>query len=531
MIPKTLAILSSALLVAAGLVGCRWRGRSDPAEPAPASAAPEAGPLLAEQRRAYPELAGGRVNCLADFEDEAAAREPNAAPHPAGDANIPAVGAGRRQVDSFHVVPLSSEAARKLDRRIARTGAAAMEVTLPAGAELVFDLPETADIRPYKLLSVAVYSRAFRDDLRLSLDSEAGTWQGPRVLVEPGWNTVLADIRGPAGADGAAFDPARVRRVRLSFTDAAGPVWFHIDDVMLIDNARRITPAPAGLELRRSGLEYTLRGPAFSAPLRLAAGEDGLARMTGVGAQVRLAGVGEELPTVGEKLDVLGGRRVGLVALAEHNAMRVRFACTWFFARRAGQWVSLPARRITWGYTIYGDGRCVVQGELNNAGGREIFAAAVAAPREAAFYGRSIGRVIELHDFAGEVGRWQYLIPPADRAGRRLAENYLHPGSVRLTLGEADALADGDYDRDGFDESQGCYVLGSRGGQCRFVLDPPEGGLTEPVLLLTSTRPGDLCVNSEGLAIRSAVRRADGSVLVRLPGRTAEATAVEASGL
>jgi hypothetical protein len=130
------------------------------------------------------------------------------------------------------------------------------------------------------------------------------------------------------------------------------------------------------------------------------------------------------------------------------------------------------------------------------------------------------------------------MIPPpalgaSDGAGASdpLAESYLRPGSVRVTLGQADARAAGDYDRDGFDESQGCYFVGSRGGQCRFVLQPPAGGLTDPMLLLTSTRPGELSVSSEGRAIRSAARLADGSVLVRLPGRYVAPTAVEASGL
>jgi hypothetical protein len=320
-----------------------------------------------------------------------------------------------------------------------------------------------------------------------------------------------------------------VRRVRLAFTDAAGPVWVNLDDLMLVDNSRRIEPAPPGAQLLRSGLDYTLRLPSWPEPLRMAQSGDGLWRMSGVGAQVRLAGPGESLPAAGDKLDVLGGRGVGRAELLEHNAMRVRFGCTWFFPARPGLWASISARRIRWEYTIYADGRCVVQGELNNAGGREIQTAVIAPATAAAFYGRAGGRQIELNDFAGEVGRWQYMVAPAGEAGDLLASNYLRPAAVRTTIGDADVRAPGDFDKDGFDESQGCYCLGSRGGQCRFVVDPPPGGLLAPVFLLTGPWPGRVCVSSEGQAIGSVVRRTDGSILVRLPGNYQRATAVEVS--
>lgn len=522
---RTWVILSLAALVALA-PGCRWPSRNRPAPPPPPLPAPPVDPLVGRQREVYPELAGGRFLCLADFEGDAGA---------GGDPNVVAVSTAFDQLRRFRVEPDISGASWKLATQTVRTGGGSLEAFLPPRTELVFDLPSPADIRPFRLLSVSVFCRFVRDDLRISLDSDAGTWRSPRELVQPGWNTVLVDLRRPggsaAGLGAGGFDAGRVRRVRLGFTDAAGPVWIHVDDVMLIDNARRIEPSPPGTVLRKSGLDYTLSGPAWPEPLRLARGADGLWRMSGVGAEVRLAAPGEKLSEAGEKLDVLGPRRVGLVELLEHNAMRVRFGCTWFFPVRAGQSVSLPARRITWEYTIYSDGRCAVRGELNNAGGREIASAVIATKTEAAFHGRFLARRIELFDFAGEVGRWQYLAVPAGGGGKAMAEDYLRPGSVRISLGEADAVAAGDYDRDGFDESQGCYFLGSRAGLCRFVLDPPPGGLIDPLLRLTSTRPGELCVSSEGLAIRSAVRLADGSVLVRLPGRYIRPTKVEASGL
>ena len=334
-----------------------------------------------------------------------------------------------------------------------------MDVTLPAGGQLVLDFPAGLDIRPYKLLSMAVYSRSIRDDLTVTIDSDGGSWQSRRVLIQPGWNNVLVDV-GRAG-QGGSLDASKVRRLSLSFPDAAGAVWFNLDDVILIDNARRIAPAPAGVELFKSGLDYTLRLPGWPRPIRISQGADGLWRAGGIQADVRLAGPGEKLPETGEKLDRMGNRCVGEFELLEHNAMRLRLVGTWYFASRAGQWASMAARRIRWEYTIYCDGRCVVQGELNNAGGREISAVGIYAPTDAAFYGRSLSRSIELSEFAGQAGRWQYLVVPPGESGKLLSAEYLHPGTVRAVIAGRSVRGVGDHDRDGFDESQGCYCLGA----------------------------------------------------------------------
>jgi len=520
-------LLAAAILVA----GCGLGGKSGPAAPAEPAIAVE--PLASQQARAYAEIVpGGRVLCLADFEDE---------PSPAADgaASVRPGLAGRQQVERFHIEPETAGAARKFVVNITRTGVGAMEVTLPAGlgphggAQLVFDIPAGAgrDLRPYKLLSMALFSRAMRDDLQVTLDSDGGSWQSLRTLVQPGWNNVLLDIRrlGQAGP----FDASSVRRIRLSFADAAGAVWFNLDDVMLIDNARQIQPAPPGAELSRSGLDYELKLPGRDEPVRIEQGPDGLWRMGTFQAEVRLAGAGEKLPESGEKLDALGSRRIGQVELLEHNEIRLRLASTWYFPSRAGQWASMAVRQIRWEYTIYGDGRCVVQGLLNNAGGSEIAAAGVFTTTDAAFHGRSTGRQLVVNDFAGEVGRWRYLLLPQGRLGPLLAANYLHPWAIRPSVAEPDVRAAGDGDRDGFDESQGCYYLAARGGQCRFVLEPPPDapeGLLNPVLLLAGSWSGEVNVSSEGLAIRSVVRRPDGSVLVRLDGLHRQAMAVEVSG-
>ena len=503
----TILLLAGATFAA----GCGLLNKPVPAGPAEPAMNPVE-PLARQRARAYPEIvSGGRFVCLADFEDEPS----------------PAAVAGRQQIDQFHIVPEAPGAARQFVVNITRTGVGAMEVTLPAGAQLVFELPAVRDLRPYKLLSMAVFSRTLRDDLQVTLDGDGGSWKSLRTLVQPGWNNVLLDIQrlGQAGP----FDASSVRRLRLSFADAAGPVWFNLDDVMLIDNARQIQPVPPGAELSKSGLNYWLKLPGRDEPVRIEQGPDGLWRMGAIQAELRLGGSGEKLPPSGEKLDALGDRRIGQIELLEHNEIRLRLASTWYFPSRAGQWVSMTVRQIRWEYTIYGDGRCVVQGVLNNAGGREIATVGIFTARDAAFHGGTTGRQMIVNDFAGEVGRWRYMILPQGQSGPVLAANYLHPGAIRPSVAEPDVRAAGDGDRDGFDESQGCYFLASRGGQCRFVLDPPPEGLLDPVLLLAGPWRGDVQVSSEGLAIRSVVRRPDGSALVRLGGLHRQAMAVEVS--
>jgi hypothetical protein len=553
---RRLTILSILLSAAMLVAGCGvFKKPAPPAPAGPAMIAVE--PLASQQARAYPEIVpGGRVLCLADFEDEpspapggpAAGRAPGddesgglaagRADLGGADASGPAAArppiAGRRQVDRFSIVPETAGAARQFVVNITRTGVGAMEVTLPAGlgphggAQLVLEIPAGLDVRPYKLLSMALFSRALRDDLQVTIDSDGGSWQSLRVLVEPGWNTVLLDIR-QLGRTGP-FDASSVRRLRLSFADAAEAVWFNLDDVMLMDNSRRIKPVPAGAELSKSGLDYELKLPGRQEAVLIEQGSDGLWRLGALGAEIRLGGLGEKLPAGGERLDALGSRRVGRIELLEHNEIRIRLASTWYFPSRAGQWASMAVRQIRREYTIYGDGRCVVQGVLNNAGGREIATVGLFTATDAAFYGGTTGRQMVVNDFAGEVGRWRYMVLPQGPFGAVLAANYLHPGAIRPSVAEPGVRADGDGDRDGFDESQGCYFLAARAGQCRFTLDPPPEGLLDPVVLLAGPWQGQVHVSSEGLAIRSVVRRPDGSALVLLGGLHRKAMAVEVSG-
>ncbi|MCD6303947.1 MAG: hypothetical protein J7M21_03175, partial [Planctomycetes bacterium] len=467
-------------------------------------------PLAVQQARAYPETATGLFASLADFED------------------APGGARGFAQIRAFRIEPPGKGGSLKFVVNITRTGVGALEVTLPVGARLVFDVPSIHDFSDYKLLSLALFSRTLRDDLRVGLVSGTGRWLSARRLVRPGWNNVLVDIRrlGEAGT----FDPTDVRSISIGFPDAAGAVWFNLDDIMVVDNARTIRPAPPGVVLRKSGLDYSLELPGRAKPLYLRRGGDGLWRLKGLEATVRLAGPSQSPAAAGEHIELMGSRRIGQVELLEHNALRIRLANTWYFPRRAGQWASLAVPRIRWEHTIYADGRCVTQGLLNNAGGSEIARAVLELPVPAAWAGGGLARSFIVRNFTAGIGRWCYLLGPPGPAGRTAEQNYLHPGRITATLAAAETRRPGDADGDGFDESHGCYFLAGRAGHCRFTLTPPPGGLWNPVFVIAGPWTGPVDVTSEGLAIRQVVRRADGSVIFALPGRIDRPTAVEVAG-
>ena len=470
-----------------------------------------AAPLAVQQVRAYPETVTGLFVSLADFETVAGT---------VGEK-------GFEQVESFRITPAAG-GERRLVVNVTRTGAGAMQVRLARGAALVFDMPGVYDFSGYSLLSLAVHSRTLRDDLRITLTTDGASWRSHRTLLKPGWNNVLVDIQRLKYVRG--FDLAGVRTMRMEFPDAGGAVRFNLDDVLLVNNRRMLTGAPDGVEIYKSGLDYTIRLRGRRTPVSLSQSPDGLWRGMALQPSVRLAGPDGNASGEGESLELMGARRVGAVDVLEHNAIRVRIANVWYFPTRAGEWASLDGvRRIRWEYTFYGDGRWVAHVELNNAGGREISSVRIGWAKGARWAGMDAGAVLN-KAFSGIMERWSCLLPPPGEPGRVLGANYTRPGRLAPTIAAAGAYAPGDADKDGFDESQGCYFLKARKGHCRFSIVPPPEGLEGPVFRVAGRWSGPVHVNTEGLAIREVVRLADGSVLFRLPGRLTRPTKVEVRG-
>jgi len=496
---------AAAALLAAAMSSCA------PAPESGASDRPHLPPLPLQQSKAYPETVTGLFVTLADFEPGASG----------------GVADGRRQVARFRIEPPEGGRAEFVVN-VTRTGVGAMEVLLPPGAELVFPLRDVRDLSGYTLLSVALYSRTVRDDLRVSLVGDSAGWTSPRILLQEGWNTVLVDLR--AARQVVRFDVIRVRQVRLSFSAAGEAVLLNLDDLMLVDNTRRIEPTPSGVTLTRTGLDYRIELP-LRRPLTLAPGGDGLWRLGGEQAVLRLAGAGESLGDgTTERLDVMGFGRIGTADVLEHNGVRVRLAATWYFPADAGALSSLAVRHVRWVYTFYGDGRWVTHVELNNAGGAETAAVGLWTAGKVAWAADGVSdRFIE-SSFPGPVGRWDYLVAPAGLHHDAIEAAYLHPADLTIDVGQADAYAPGDANRDRFDESQGCYFLAARAGNCRFTIHPPHGGLLNPAFRIAGPFAKAPQVSSVGLAIRDVVLLSDGSALFLLKEYLRVPTAIEVTG-
>ena len=488
------------------LAGC-----PKPAEPPPKEVPLYVAPLPVQQAAAYPETVTRRFVSLADFETQ-----------PAEQVSWFTF-SGQPPRDQTDRTPPT----RKLVVNVTRTGAGAMEVFLPAGMQLVFHIPQIHDFTGYTLLSLALYSETLRDDLRITVTSDASSWRSPPTLIQPGWNTVLVDIRRLAQL--RDFDIKGVRTLQLEFADAAGPVRFNIDDIMLLDNRRSISPLPPGLRMEKDALDYKLALEGRPEPLEIRQNEDGLWRLGADQPLVQLATPKESLPESVERLAPMGNRRVGSVEILENNPLRLRIVNTWYFPSRAGEWASMAVRRIRWEYTFYSDKRFVTHLEFDNAGGSPIGALRVRWPQSVAVAGLSLTREINLPN-PPEVKRWDYLTVAPDTRRELMQRNFLHPGKLVCTLGEQGAFAPGDVDRDGFDESQGCYFLRASQGHCRFTIVPPEGGLVDPAFRVEGDWRQMPTVSCEGLAIRDAVRLADGSVLLVLHGLITKPTAVEVEG-
>ncbi len=506
---RALVILPGFLL----FFGCRWNPLPDAARKGDSGADEppvRLKPLPIQQIRAYPETVTGDFVSLADFEA------------------VPGGESGHRQVQRFNVTPHKGEITCQFVVNITRTGTGAIEVKLVAGTELVFNIPGIHDFSSYSLLSMAVHSRTLRDDFCVTLASPTGSWTSHRMLLRPGWNTVLIDIQRLGKVRN--FDIKNVRTIRIRFADAAGPVSFNLDDIMVINNRRTLSPTPPGVVLEKNGLDYRLTLKGYPDAVQLTQGSDGLWRWSKGQPVVQFAAPGKSLQAEGEQLSIMGRRRVGHVRVIEKNKIRVRLANTWYFPTRAGEWASMAVRRMRWEYTFYGDGRWVTHLELNNAGGRQIGAVRLSLPHPVAWGSKTISRTQTTKMLEGPVGKWSCLSVGGNPNGRTMLKNYTSGGTIKRTLAAFDAFAPGDVDRDGFDESQGCYFLRAKSGHCRFVVIPPPGGLLNPVFRVAGRWAGPVSGNSAGQTIRDVVRLGDGSVLFRLSGWLRSPVAVEVSG-
>jgi len=495
-------------------------GCSSPAAPAgPIPAVEPLEPLPVQQMQVYPHTATGRFAALADFEDS---------------PDMP----GRFQVGAFRIEPACQQGAVNFTVNITRTGAGAMRVDLPVGAELVFEIPYLRDFRPYSLLSLALHSQTIRGDLRISLHAGESSWTALPTLIKPGWNSVAVDIRNLSEI--AGFDAGSVRQLRLGFSHAGGPVTFYLDDILLIDNRRILPGVPAGMIIAVHGLEYKISLPNRPEPLVCSQSPDGLWRM-GVHQPLLQVSAGGGLGgSDQENISLLGDRRIGQVELLECNPIRVRLMNTWFFPDRSGEWVSMSVRQVRWEHTFYADGRWVINIELNNAGGCEVRQVAMRLSERAAWSDGTIGDRLVDDDLPAPVGRWSGLLissgtfnqgkTPAGQADTdavaRKYRMYHDPGEFRPKDAGSYGYAAGDENRDGYDESHGCYYLYCQPGLHRLILRPGRWGVRDPVIAIGGDSDDKVSVVAAGLAIRRLISETDMHVFI-IPGEINEPIVLE----
>jgi hypothetical protein len=510
MVPR--AFLTAAPILALLAAGC-----PDPvAQDEPPSQRPDApAPLAVQQKQTYPEAVTGGFISLVDFEDR------------------PDMPPGRTQVDHFSFAGAQEGAgSRQFALNITRTGAASMHVLLPRGAQLVYEIPYVQDFTGYTLLSASIYTDAPRDDLRVSLISASGEWSSPRKLLTGQWTTVLVDLHRLEQQED--FDLRNVEKIVFWLASPSGQLEFYLDDILLIDNRRRLTPTPPGMTVHTRGLELLVNVPHWPGRLTLSPGVDGLQRFARRQPLLELTGAGRADQVLTDPLAAMGEARIGRLERLEFGPFRLRLGVTWFFPSRLGEWVSLGIRRIRWEYTFYPDGRWVTDLLINNAGGPEVSHLRLTCPEEAALVlpSRNLrARTTGSLALSGPIFRCAFQMTGPGSAGPADAQRaYLQPAEVRVALGQEDWYAPGDRNRDRFDESQGCYHLRARNGYCRFRLDPPVP-VAEPVIVVEDMPEGPLSIHADGLAIRDYWKSPRGQLIFRLPETFRTSTAVEISPL
>ncbi|MFP4355053.1 MAG: hypothetical protein ACLFUJ_07985 [Phycisphaerae bacterium] len=460
-------------------------------------------PIPVQQRRAYPEAQTGVFLSLADFE------------------NAPDSPAGAKQLEHFSIRSGPNGPAQPAQPRfvlnITRTGAGALAARMQPGSTLRYDVPHVRDWSGYMLLSMAVHTEADRDDLRIRLISKAGSYTAPLRLCQAGWTAVAVDLRSLAETE--AFDLRNVQAVEISLANPGRSVRLGLDDILLIDNRRRIQPSPEKLTLRRRGLDWLIDWAAWDRLLVLEESPDGLYRFKRTQTHLQVLGPDQQAQAAGESLAALGTQRVGQVNLLESNPLRVRLEQVWYFPDRRGQWARTGVRSVRWLHTLYKDGRWVSHLEINNAAGPTLAALRIDPPFAAAFAGtQAVRDRLDLPDFAGPIGRfsWQ-MVSGANPSAAALQAAYLQPGKAHIAIAEKQFFAPGDVDRDRFDQSQGCWSFRADGGHCRFRLSPPPEGLADPVIQVDGLNR-QVAVSVEGRAIRDVVTIEPGRVLFQLPG-------------
>ncbi len=499
------------LAILIGIGGCSLGGtRVTPVAPPSLSASltPKTDvQIVTEQGHAHPSLLQAEFLSLADFEHR-------------GDQDV------KRQIDWFRLENPNGRSRLALSSQ-AVSGHGSLQVNLARNEAIRFTFPEILDASDYWLIQLSVWLPQRRDDLQLTFHSRAGAWSSPRAQLDAGWNDLslgLTEMKRLTNV--GRFDVRSITGITIRFTDLTAPLLFRLDDILLLNNARRIQSTPAKVGLWQWGGDYALKLSGWAKPLRIERGHDGLWRI-GTYQPVVTCGRGES-PTRPAS-DFLGVHRLGQLKIIERNRVRLRMESTWLFPLRRGAWMPVSMRYLRCRWTFYPDGRWVTELAMNNSGGELMNSLRVRLPIKAARSTRKmIWNVCLVNRNVGPVRRWCYLLaPPASAAAMR--KTYLAPAKLAVAYGKY-VYVTGDVMGDAFDESQGCYVVGGRNGQCRFSLQSRDATLAPSVVRVLGPWTIAPTVRVDGGLVDTVELLADGSALFLIDTTTAAKVKIEVRG-
>jgi len=111
---------------------------------------------------------------------------------------------------------------------------------------------------------------------------------------------------------------------------------------------------------------------------------------------------------------------------------------------------------------------------------------------------------------------WPWDIDAAPE-GHTFAVDYQHPATLAVARGRLVDDALGDLDRDGFNESEGCYELALADGLLRFEFRPGSFLRHQPVFRVHGAAGRECWIYAEGRIIDRQGRDLSGNLLFRLP--------------
>jgi hypothetical protein len=112
-------------------------------------------------------------------------------------------------------------------------------------------------------------------------------------------------------------------------------------------------------------------------------------------------------------------------------------------------------------------------------------------------------------------------------AGSVLADSYSRPASLRFEVGELLRTDPGDLTNDGYNESEGCFVLQPQKGRLRFLLDGTQRPLWHPMFKVADSRGRRIWVYAEGRILDAPHRTHDDLAIFKFDRMISSAMTIE----